>query len=29
MSLQVKTAGIIGLGGIGKILIRRLKIFDM
>nr|WP_321403282.1 2-hydroxyacid dehydrogenase [uncultured Desulfobacter sp.] len=29
MSLQGKTAGIIGLGGIGKALIRRLKTFDM
>lgn len=29
MSLQGKTVGIIGLGGIGKALIRRLKTFDM
>lgn len=29
VSLQGKTAGIIGLGGIGKALIRRLKTFDM
>ncbi len=29
MSMQGKTAGIIGLGGIGKALIRRLKTFDM